>query len=416
MMIDEHGVKAGRDASMTTGLRMGTLSGIGLRLAVALLAAHAPGIAHCQAGVDPARLWIEQTLARIVKYQQNPLRAARSLAAVAVALDLTAAREGVERGVAQMSQHAAAGAVLDHLYPQESPAKHRAMARFLAAQVAPPEQHDEAMRVAWRAGDEASTKVIARLLDDGADRSWNPALRPAPRPGLWRAAAPLNVYAPSEPLAGTWRTWGLPDVAQLAVSPPPTYDTPEYWREAREVWEVSRRLTPQQRQLADDWHLDKGSVTPAGVWNRHALQLLGASSGTAGQTARVLAAVNVAMYDALVAAWHVKYTYWTMRPVTAIRQRYDPAFLPYLITPPFPSYVSGHASVSGAAAEVLSHHFPERAEQLTAMAQAAADSRLYGGIHFRSDDEEGLRLGREVGRRVLALPNSTGEAARWTTQ
>jgi hypothetical protein len=401
---------------MTMGFRIGTHTGVGLRLATALLAAAAPDIAHGQAGADPARFWIEQTLAGIVKYQQNPLRAARSLAAVAVALDEAGTREGVEGEAVRMSQHAAAGAVLDHLYPQESPAKHRAMARLLAAQLAPPEQRAEAMRVAWGTGDEASSRVIARLLDDGADRSWNPALRPTPAPGRWRATPPLNVYASTEPLAGTWRTWAIPDVTQLTVPPPPVYDTSQYWREAREVWEVSRLLTPQQKQLADDWHLDKGSVTPAGVWNRHALQLLESSVGAAVPTARVLAAVNVAMYDALVAAWHVKYTYWTMRPVTAIRQRYDPEFLPYLITPPFPSYVSGHASVSGAAAEVLSHYFPERAEQLTAMAQAAADSRLYGGIHFRSDDEEGLRLGREVGRRVIELLNSREQSAPWTAQ
>ena len=398
---------------MTTGLRMGTQSRIGL--AIALLAALVPGIAHCQTGADPARFWIEQTLARIVKYQQNPLRAARSLAAVAVALDEAAAREGSESELARMSQHAAAGAVLDYLYPQESPAKHRAIARFLAAQLASPEQRTEAMQLAWRAAEDASDRVIARLRDDGADRSWNPGLRPAPAPGRWRATPPLNVYAPSEPLAGTWRTWTIPDVARLTVPPPPVYDTPEYWREAREVWEVSRQVTPRQRKLADDWHLDKGSVTPAGVWNHHALGLLRGSSGPAA-TAEVLAVVNVAMYDALVAAWHVKYTYWTMRPVTAIRERYEAEFLPYLITPPFPSYVSGHASVSGAAAEVLGYYFPERADQLDAMAEAAADSRLYGGIHFRSDDEEGLRLGREVGRRVLELLKSKGEAARWTTR
>jgi hypothetical protein len=401
---------------MTMGFRIGTQTSVGLRLATALVAAAPSGIAHGQVGADPARFWIEQTLASIVKYQQNPLRAARSLAAVAVALDEARTSEGRDSKGEQMSQHAAAGAVLDYLYPQESPAKHRAMARLLAAQLAPPEQRAEAMPVAWRTGGEASSRVIARLLDDGADRSWNPALRPIPAPGRWRATPPLNVYTPSEPLAGTWRTWTIPDVARLTVPPPPVYDTAEYWCEVREVWEVSRRLTPPQRKLADDWHLDKGSVTPAGVWNRHALELLRGSSGVDLQAARVLAAANVAMYDALVAAWHVKYTYWTMRPVTAIRERYDAEFLPYLITPPFPSYVSGHAAVSGAAAEVLSYYFPEGSEQLAAMAQAAADSRLHGGIHFRSDDEEGLRLGREVGRRVVELLRIRGPAARWTTQ
>ena len=79
----------------------------------------------------------------------------------------------------------------------------------------------------------------------------------------------------------------------------------------------------------------------------------------------------------------------------------DPDFLPYLLTPPFPGYVSGHAAASGAAAEVLAAFFPERAAELQEWAEEAAMSRLYGGIHFRSDNTEGLRLGRAVGRRVI---------------
>ena len=78
-------------------------------------------------------------------------------------------------------------------------------------------------------------------------------------------------------------------------------------------------------------------------------------------------------------------------------QRFDPTWLPLIVTPPFPSYVSGHSTTSGAAATVLAGYFPGQAAELTAMAEEAAISRLYGGIHFRSDNEEGLVLGRRVG-------------------
>ena len=71
------------------------------------------------------------------------------------------------------------------------------------------------------------------------------------------------------------------------------------------------------------------------------------------------------------------------------------------MTPPFPAYVSGHSSTSGAAATVLSAAFPGRATELTAMAEEAAVSRLYGGIHFRSDNEAGLVLGRRAGERAV---------------
>jgi membrane-associated phospholipid phosphatase len=87
--------------------------------------------------------------------------------------------------------------------------------------------------------------------------------------------------------------------------------------------------------------------------------------------------------------------------VTAIRRELDPSFLPYITTPPFPSYVSGHSTTSGAASTVLAARFPRAARQLRAWADEAAVSRLYGGIHFSSDNDAGLTLGRKVGRAAV---------------
>ena len=84
--------------------------------------------------------------------------------------------------------------------------------------------------------------------------------------------------------------------------------------------------------------------------------------------------------------------------MTAIRRELDRAFLSYIATPPFPSYVSGHSTTSGAASTVLAARFPDAARKLRAWADEAAISRLYGGIHFRSDNETGLALGKKVGR------------------
>jgi len=74
---------------------------------------------------------------------------------------------------------------------------------------------------------------------------------------------------------------------------------------------------------------------------------------------------------------------------------------PYITTPPFPYYVSGHATTSGAASEVLAWFFPAEASRLRAAVEEAAVSRLYGGIHFRSDNEAGLELGRKIGQVAL---------------
>jgi membrane-associated phospholipid phosphatase len=83
--------------------------------------------------------------------------------------------------------------------------------------------------------------------------------------------------------------------------------------------------------------------------------------------------------------------------VTAIQRLIDPSWLPFIVTPSFPSYVSGHSTTSGAASAMLRTFFPSRSGELDAMAEEAAVSRLYAGIHFHSDNNAGLELGRRVG-------------------
>lgn len=361
--------------------------------------------------VGPASLpWNALALELIVKYQQNPLRAARVLAHVHAAAndaigELAATRSGeaAQSVAAQtVAVHVASAAVLAHFYPQESPGRLEALGiGAMLAVAAKSGISPEALAAARQAGHRIAAAAIRRALDDGGDATWNPADRPAAAAPVWRAAPPLNLYQPTEPLAGRWRTWALTDGGEIAPPPPPPYGSDRHREEAREVLQVSRALTAEQKRIADEWNLDKGSVTPPGVWNRKAINLVARHRLDTAETARLLAALNVAMADALVACWRAKFEHWTVRPVNVIREQLDPSFLPYLFTPPFPAYVSGHAAASGAAAEVFAAFFPEQAGELQAAAAEAAMSRLYGGIHFRSDNDEGLRLGRAIGRRVI---------------
>ena len=243
---------------------------------------------------------------------------------------------------------------------------------------------------------------MGRVLADGSARTWSIRDRPPPAPGRWRPTPPLNAYNPLEPLAAQWRTFALRDAQEFEPPPPVPFDSEAYWAEAVEVKRVADSLTEQQKAIAQRWHLEQGSVTPAGVWNLEALRLARERKLDSPTAIALFAALNAAMYDALVACWHAKYKWWTQRPVTAIRDRIDPDFLPYLITPSFPSYLSGHATMSGAAAVVLAAFFPEQREALWAQAVEAAESRLYGGIHFRSDDDQGLAVGQRVGDKVVA--------------
>jgi hypothetical protein len=358
--------------------------------------------------------WNDRALELTVRYRRSPLRVARALAVLQVAIhdavERTAAQGGDDR-VQAVAAAGAAGPTLDYLFPLETPGRFEAMAWVMKAAVSTePGSNREALGHAWNSGQRAAQRAIAHALRDDSDLVWDPRQRPAPAPGSWRAAPPLHAYDPLEPLAASWGTWVLKDGGEVQPQPPVAYDTPEYWREAEEVLAVSRALTAEQRRIAEDWNLDRGSITPAGVWNLKARDLIVAGDLDALSTARVLAVLNIALADASIAAWRVKFTYWTQRPVTAIRERLDPEWLPHLLTPAFPSYVSGHAVLSGAAAEVLAAFFPEASQPLQAAAEEAALSRLYAGIHFRSDSEEGLRLGRRIGR--LVLERLLGAAAK----
>ena len=176
----------------------------------------------------------------------------------------------------------------------------------------------------------------------------------------------------------------------------------------REVYEVSRRLTDSEREIAKRWVDGPGTATPPGHWNRIALALARSRGLSLRAAARLFATLNTAQADAFIAAWDAKYAYWAERPVTAIRRDLDREWSAYLPTPAFPGYVSGHSTTSGAASEVLARFFPARARKLRAWAEEAAASRLYAGIHFRSDNEAGLRLGTQLGDLVVARARSDG--------
>ena len=125
---------------------------------------------------------------------------------------------------------------------------------------------------------------------------------------------------------------------------------------------------------------------------------------TPPHAARVLALTSVAMADAFICCWDAKYTYWTARPITA-----DPSLDVLIPTPPFPSYTSGHSTISAAAATVLGHLFPRDAADLAARAEEAKNSRLWAGIHFPIDNEMGALGGGMIGRLVV-MRAATGVA------
>jgi hypothetical protein len=348
--------------------------------------------------------WTEQTLRFIQKYQQNPQRAARALALLHAAMHdafVLAARDSGSATAGVAAAHRAVSLTLAYLYPYESVGWIEGKGLALSHAWAGAQRVESArLERELQIGEQVAGDAIHHALTDGSDRRTAAPPPLSPDPGRWRAAPPLNIHIPQEPLAGEWHPW-VRESGEFQPPPPPVYDSPKFRTEAEEVYRVWKNLTPKQKAIADDWNLQAGSVTPPGVWNQRAIELIRSEKLDPAAAARVLATLNIAMNDATIACWRAKYRWWTVRPVTVIRERFDPNFLPHLITPPHPSYVSGHSSVSGAAEVALAAFFPERKSELHAYAEEAARSRLWGGIHYRSDNDEGLRLGRRVAELVM---------------
>lgn len=349
-------------------------------------------------------------LGLIRQSEQNAVRAARGLSYLAMVLwEAHGAWVGWSRsqdvGLAAGDQEQeallahVAGQVLIHFFPRA----------------------DHAMVVAWVAGwaplstgvnptmsaaqvvQTAPDLVLQRSMSDGAQARWSPTMRPKDFPGIWQPTFPMFAVSPLEGMAPQWRPWVAPSGQRYAPPTAARLGSLQHRSETAEVLEVARRLTAFQKERAQWWNLDAGSVTPAGVWLRMALQMLAdeAQPRPVVERLRVLRDVCVAMNDAMIACWAVKLRDWSERPITAIRRDLDPAFVPLVVTPGHPSYVSGHATLSAAAAVALAAHWPAQREALWVKAEEAAMSRLWGGIHYRRDNDEGLRLGRAVGEDVV---------------
>jgi hypothetical protein len=272
-------------------------------------------------------------------------------------------------------------------------------------------------------GQAAAAAILALRSDDGSAAPM--PYTPGTGPGVWQPTPPAFLPA-AVPGWGNVTPFTLVSSSQFRPDPPPYFDltvkkyTDDY-NEVKAIGEVnSTTRTVEQSEIARFWY----EPSPVG-WSRIARNLSAAKGLDLWQSARLLALMNLAMADGFIAGFDTKYFYNFWRPVTAIRAGdtdnnpdtiADPAWSSYLITPNIPDYVSTHSVLGAAAAEVLARFFdddevgftttsglpfPGITRTFSSFSQAAqenANSRVYAGIHFRSACEDGLKMGRKVGR------------------
>ncbi len=219
---------------------------------------------------------------------------------------------------------------------------------------------------------------------------------------------------------------------RAAVAAPYSEDKKSaFWKEVLEVHEISKNLTEERENIITFWddnpfvsrhkgHLmfqDK-KMTPGGHWLAICQTFLKDRKVGFYESLKAYALTSLALYEAFIACWEEKYRSARVRPETVISAKIEKEWHPHLVTPPFPSYTSGHSTVSAAAAEVLTHLFgdnqaytdetekeyglPVRSfKSFREAALEASISRVYAGIHYRSDCEKGNEQGVKVGKLVV---------------
>lgn len=297
-------------------------------------------------------------------------------------------------------------------------------------------------------GDSVAQHILAWAAKDNFKQTRGyPKFSVTSESGRWVPTPPSYMDA-VEPNWGTLRPFVMTSSSEVRPKPPLVFDTTAgspYFREVKEVYDVSKRLSPDRLQVAAFWddnpylmHVQGHAMfatkkmSPGGHW----MAITGAAAKASGadimRMSEAYVRVAIAVADGFVSCWAEKYRSNTVRPETVINAHLDEQWEPLLQTPPFPEYTSGHSVISNAAAVVLTDLFgPKLAfsdsseaayglpvRTFTSLEQAAAEaavSRLYGGIHFRRAIEEGSAQGRSVGWLVISrVKTRAGDVAQHT--
>jgi hypothetical protein len=251
--------------------------------------------------------------------------------------------------------------------------------------------------------------------------------------GRWIPTPPMYAQA-LEPHWGEIRTMVLDSASQIPAPESLPYNMTDknspFYKSVMEVKQMVDSLTEDQKHMADFWDDNAFKLNvighasfatkkfgPAGHWMNIAGIGSEMTKADFNTTVAAYTTASIALFDAFINCWYVKYKSNSVRPETVINKLIDPDWKPHIQTPPFPEYISGHAVISAAAAEALTKSFgdniaytdssemefdiPARSfKSFRAASQEASMSRVYGGIHYKRACLIGTMSGRKIGELV----------------
>jgi hypothetical protein len=192
-------------------------------------------------------------------------------------------------------------------------------------------------------------------------------------------------------------------IISLRPGPPPSTTSAELTAETEAAYNTIKNPSREQMRIVQFWADGVGTSTPPGHWNAIAAEDFIMQNYSEVRWARNMALLNMAEMDAAISCWDIKYHYFNPRPT-----QMNPKIKTLTGIPNFPSYVSGHSMFSSAAATILGHILPARAQAYQAMAQEAANSRIYAGIHYVVDCTVGMTVGANVGNYAVKRAQTDG--------
>ena len=287
-------------------------------------------------------------------------------------------------------------------------------------------------------GDTVGKAILARAMKDNYLQSrGKPKFLGSQDKGKWRPTPPDYL----DGVEWCWNTMHpllLDSASQFFPGPPPAYSTDTnsiFFKAVKEVYTVKKNLTEEQSLIAKFWddnpfviehagHLMFGNkkITPGGHWMGIAAIAARQTNADEVKIAKTYALTAVALFDAFISCWDVKYKWQYIRPVSVINEYIDKLWTPVLQTPPFPEYTSGHSTITASAATVLTKLYGDNfafrdtsdlryiglQRDFNSFLQAADEcsiSRLYGGIHYRLSVDSGNVCGKRLGNFIIKKLN-----------